>query len=62
MTKRDKNIAESALDGKRQSDLITTLSVIPFLEVILFFAFVVLFPFKIKKYLKWIKQKDKVFW
>ena len=45
MTKRDKNIAESALDGKRQSDLITTLSVIPFLEVILFFAFVVLFPF-----------------
>lgn len=30
MTKRDKNIAESALDGKRQSDLITTISVIPF--------------------------------
>lgn len=62
MIKRDKNIAKSALDGKCQSDLITTISVIPFLDIILFFAFIVLFPFRIKKYLKWIKQKDKVFW
>ena len=59
---KEKNILESALEGKRESDLFTTINLIPFLNIILFIVSIISFLFYIKKILKLKRQKDKSFW
>lgn len=59
---KEKNILESALEGKRESDLFTTINLIPFLNIILFIVSIILLPFNLKKFFKLKKQKDNSFW
>lgn len=59
---KEKNILGSALEGKRESDLFTTINLIPFLNIILFIVSIISFPFYLKKILKLKSQKDKSFW
>lgn len=59
---KEKNLLESSLEGKGQSDLFTLINLVPFLNIILFIVSIISFPFYIKKILKLKRQKDKSFW
>ena len=56
---KEKNILESALEGKRESDLFTTINLIPFLNIILFIVSIILLPFNLKKFFKLKEQNYK---
>lgn len=59
---KEKNILDSSLEGKGQSDLFTLINLVPFLNIILFIVSIILLPFNLKKFLKLKKQKDNSFW
>ncbi|CRH60161.1 Uncharacterised protein [Chlamydia trachomatis] len=59
---KDKNIINSQLEGKGQSDFLTLIGLIPFLSIILFLINIILLPFNLKKFLRLKKQKDNSFW
>lgn len=59
---KEKNLIESSLEGKGQSDLFTLVNLVPFLNIILFVVSIILLPFNLKKFLKLKKQKDNSFW
>lgn len=59
---KEKNLLESSLEGKGQSDLFTLINLVPFLNIILFIVSIILLPFNLKKFLKLKKQKDNSFW
>lgn len=59
---KEKNLIESSLEGKGQSDLFTLVNLVPFLNIILFILSIILLPFNLKKFLKLKKQKDNSFW
>lgn len=59
---KEKNLLESSLEGKGQSDLFTLINLVPFLNIILFIVSIILLPFNLKKFFKLKKQKDKSFW
>jgi hypothetical protein len=59
---KEKNLIESSLEGKGQSDLFTLVNLVPFLNIILFIVSIILLPFNLKKFLKLKKQKDNSFW
>lgn len=59
---KEKNLLESSLKGKGQSDLFTFINLVPFLNIILFIVSIILLPFNLKKFLKLKKQKDNSFW
>ena len=59
---KEKNILDSSLEGKGQSDLFTLMNLVPFLNIILFIVSIILLPFNLKKFLKLKEQKDKSFW
>lgn len=59
---KEKNILDSSLEGKGQSDLFTLINLVPFLNIILFIVSIILLPFNLKKFFKLKKQKDKSFW
>lgn len=59
---KEKNLIESSLEGKGQSDLFTLINLVPFLNIILFIVSIILLPFNLKKFFKLKKQKDKSFW
>lgn len=59
---KEKNILDSSLKGKCQSDLFTLINLVPFLNIILFIVSIILLPFNLKKFLKLKEQKDKSFW
>ena len=59
---KEKNILDSSLEGKGQSDLFTLVNLVPFLNIILFIVSIILLPFNLKKFLKLKKQKDNSFW
>lgn len=59
---KEKNILDSSLKGKGQSDLFTLINLVPFLNIILFIVSIILLPFNLKKFLKLKKQNDKSFW
>lgn len=58
----EKNILDSSLKGKGQSDLFTLINLVPFLNIILFIVSIILLPFNLKKFFKLKKQKDNSFW
>lgn len=59
---KEKNILDSSLEGKGQSDLFTLVNLVPFLNIILFIVSIILLPFNLKKFFKLKKQKDNSFW
>ena len=59
---KEKNLIESSLEGKGQSDLFTLVNLVPFLNIILFIVSIILLTFNLKKFLKLKKQKDNSFW
>ena len=59
---KEKNLLESSLEGKGQSDLFTLINLVPFLNIILFIVSIILLPFNLKKFFKLKKQKDNGFW
>lgn len=59
---KEKNLIESSLEGKGQSDLFTLVNLVPFLNIILFILSIILLPFNLKKFFKLKKQKDNSFW
>lgn len=59
---KEKNILDSSLEGKGQSDLFTLINLVPFLNIILFIVSIILLPFNLKKFFKFKKQKDNSFW
>lgn len=59
---KEKNLIESSLEGKGQSDLFTLVNLVPFLNIILFIVSIILLPFNLKKFFKLKKQKDNSFW
>lgn len=59
---KEKNILDSSLEEKGQSDLFTLVNLVPFLNIILFIVSIILLPFNLKKFLKLKKQKDNSFW
>lgn len=59
---KEKNILDSSLEGKGQSDLFTFINLVPFLNIILFIVSIILLPFNLKKFFKLKKQKDNSFW
>ena len=59
---KEKNLIESSLEGKGQSDLFTLINLVPFLNIILFIVSIILLPFNLKKFFKLKKQKDNSFW
>lgn len=59
---KEKNLLESSLEGKGQSDLFTLINIVPFLNIILFIVSIILLPFNLKKFFKLKKQKDNSFW
>lgn len=59
---KEKNILDSSLKGKGQSDLFTLINLVPFLNIILFIVSIILLPFNLKKFLELKEQKDKSFW
>jgi hypothetical protein len=59
---KEKNILDSSLEGKGQSDLFTLINLVPFLNIILFIVSIILLPFNLKKFFKLKKQKDNSFW
>lgn len=59
---KEKNILDSSLEGKGQSDLFTLMNLVPFLNIILFIVSIILLPFNLKKFFKLKKQKDNSFW
>ncbi|MCE3020323.1 hypothetical protein LW893_05140 [Parvimonas micra] len=59
---KEKNLLESSLEGKGQSDLFTLINLVPFLNIILFIVSIILLPFNLKKFFKLKKQKDNSFW
>lgn len=59
---KEKNMLDSSLKGKGQSDLFTLINLVPFLNIILFIVSIILLPFNLKKFFKLKKQKDNSFW
>lgn len=59
---KEKKLIESSLEGKGQSDLLTLVNLVPFLNIILFIVSIILLPFNLKKFFKLKKQKDNSFW
>lgn len=59
---KEKNILDSSLEGKGQSDLFTLINLLPFLNIILFIVSIILLPFNLKKFFKLKKQKHNSFW
>lgn len=59
---REKKLLDSSLEGKGQSDLLTLVNLVPFLNIILFIVSIILLPFNLKKFFKLKKQKDNSFW
>lgn len=59
---KEKNLIDSSLEGKGQSDLFTLVNLVPFLNIILFILSIILLPFNLKKFFKLKKQKDNSFW
>lgn len=59
---KEKNLLESSLERKGQSDLFTLINLVPFLNIILFIVSIILLPFNLKKFFKLKKQKDNSFW
>ena len=59
---KEKNILDSSLEGKGQSDLFTLINLVPFLNIILFIVSIILLPFNLKNFFKLKKQKDNSFW
>lgn len=59
---KEKNLLESSLEGKGQSDLFTLINLVPFLNIILFIVSIILLPFNLKKFFKLKKQKNNSFW
>jgi len=59
---KEKNILDSSLEGKGQSDLFTLINLVPFLNIILFIVSIILLPFNLKKFFKLKNQKDNSFW
>ena len=54
---KEKNLLESSLEGKGQSDLFTLINLVPFLNIILFIVSIILLPFNLKKFFKLKKTK-----
>lgn len=48
---KEKNLLESSLEGKGQSDLFTLINLVPFLNIILFIVSIILLPFNLKNFL-----------
>lgn len=61
-SKTDERIGKSALDAQKYDTLFMVLALIPIVNIIFFMVLFILFPFKIKKFLKLKKEKDKNFW